>query len=172
MSFQDVVEDASPTLMRLFSMISEKSDLSLSAALMANIITSVVTNRPTSLQVALGVVTGEKSLIELLYDFGVTSSYDDILRFKAYAAHAASQSWELRGISNSDLGLVQTVADNFDANISSQNGPTIHTCSGNTSHSNANASVTRQLWHIQYNHMSQERGDEGWNHTRCTHPAV
>ena len=122
LSFQDVVEDASPTLMRLFSMISEKCDLSLSAALMANIITSVVTNRPTSLQVALGVVIREKSLIELLYDFGVTSSYDEILRFKASAAHAASQSWELRGISNSDLGLVQTVADNFDANISSQNG--------------------------------------------------
>lgn len=67
-------------------------------------------------------VAREKSVIELLYDFGVTSSYDEILRFKASAAHAASQSWELTGISNSDVGLVQTVADNFDANISSQKG--------------------------------------------------
>ena len=53
LSFQDVVEDASPTLMRRFSMISETFDLSLSAALMTSIIISVVTNRPTSLQVAL-----------------------------------------------------------------------------------------------------------------------
>ena len=50
-----------------------------SIKLMANIITSVVTNRPTSLQVALGVVIREKSPIELLCDFGVTSSYDEIL---------------------------------------------------------------------------------------------
>ena len=51
LSSQDVVEDASPILMRLSSIKSEKFDSSLSAALMANIIINVVTNRPTSLQV-------------------------------------------------------------------------------------------------------------------------
>ena len=89
---------------------------------MANIITSVVTNRATSLQVAVGVVIREKSLIDLLYDCGVTSSYGEIPRFKASTAHAVSQSWELRGISNSNMGLVQAVAGNFDAKSSSQNG--------------------------------------------------
>jgi hypothetical protein len=85
-------------------MISANIEFSLSAALMANIITGVITCRPTSLQVALGVVARDGSLIELLDDFGVTSSYSEILRFKASAAHAASQSWELTGISNSDMG--------------------------------------------------------------------
>ena len=90
--------------------------------MVANVIKSVITNRPTSLEVTLGVVARETSLIELLHDFGVTATYDDILRFKASAVHAASHSRELQGISYSEAGLVQTIADNFDANISSQNG--------------------------------------------------
>ena len=73
-------------------MLSEKFDMSLSAALVANIITNVVTNRATSLQVAVCVVIRDKSLIDLLYDFGVTSSYGDIPRFKTSTALAASQS--------------------------------------------------------------------------------
>jgi len=45
-----------------------------------------------------------------------------VLRFKASAASAASKLSKLRGIKNSASGLVQAVADNFDANISSANG--------------------------------------------------
>lgn len=38
------------------------------------------------------------------------------------AAQAASQERCLKGLMNSEIGLIQTVADNFDVNISSPNG--------------------------------------------------
>ena len=57
------------------------------------------------------------------YAFAITCSYDDeVLRFKVSAVHAATKQSELRGISDNSRGLVQTVADNFDATISSPNG--------------------------------------------------
>ena len=49
-----------------------------------------------------------------------------MLRFKASAATAAANAEcvniNLRSISDSSVGLIQSVGDNFDANISSQNG--------------------------------------------------
>ena len=67
----------------------------------------------------------EKQLIEQCYAFGICASYDEILRFKASAAHASSNmsnEEELRGLFHSKHGLIQTVADNYDANVSSPNG--------------------------------------------------
>ena len=49
-------------------------------------------------------------------------SYDEVLRFKSSAAHAAAKNREKLGISSTGGGLIQAVADNFDANISSANG--------------------------------------------------
>ena len=76
--------------------------------MVGNIVTGAVTNKPTMLQIALGVVVREKT-------------YDEVLRFKSSAAHAAAKSTDKLGISCSTDGLVQVVADNFDANISSPN---------------------------------------------------
>ena len=59
---------------------------------------------------------------ESLYVFGVTCSYDECLRFKASAASSAATDERLRGISDHSNGLIQVVADNFDTDISSQNG--------------------------------------------------
>ena len=55
-------------------------------------------------------------------ELGVSYSYDELLRFKKSAAVAAATSPALQGISDSDSGHVQVVLDNFDADISSQNG--------------------------------------------------
>ena len=52
----------------------------------------------------------------------VTCSYDEVLCFKSSAAHAAAKNREKIGISSTGGGLIQAVADNFDANISSANG--------------------------------------------------
>ena len=97
---------------------------SFPALLIANIVTANVTNRPTHLQIALGIHVREKSKIETMHDFGVTCSYSEVLRFKASAATAAAQDVHsnLRVITDAKHGLIQAVADNFDANISSQNG--------------------------------------------------
>ena len=54
----------------------------------------------------------------------MTCSYDEMLRFKASAASAAAGdvNRNLGAITDSKEGLIQAVADNYDANISSQNG--------------------------------------------------
>ena len=60
--------------------------------MIGNIVISAVSNKPTSLQISLGVVIYEESIIEILHNFGITSTYDEVLRFKSSAAHAASKS--------------------------------------------------------------------------------
>ena len=101
--------------------MSEKLQYSLPALLIANIVTANVTNRPTHLQIALGIHVREKSKIETMHDFGVTCLYSEVLRFKASAVAQDLHS-NLRAITDAKHGLIQAVADNFDANISSQNG--------------------------------------------------
>ena len=103
----------------LLSSISDKLDLTLPSILIGNIITSIINNQPTSLQVALGVLVREKKLLEQFSDYGVTCTYKEVLRFKSSAAVA---EYSLQGLNDSSNGLVQVVADNFDANSSSQNG--------------------------------------------------
>lgn len=119
-------EEASYTLLALLSSLSDKLNHTLPAILIGNMITGILTSSPTSLQVALGVQTRDKNKIECLHDYGVTCSYDEVLRFKASAATAAANAEcvniNLRSISDSSVGLIQSVGDNFDANISSQNG--------------------------------------------------
>jgi hypothetical protein len=53
----------------------------------------------------------------------VTCSYNEVLRFKSSAASATSHDvTHLCAITDSAAGLIQAVADNFDANISLQKG--------------------------------------------------
>ena len=61
----------------------------------------------------------EKKIIECLQELGVTSSYDEVRRFKISAAHHAIKD---HLILDSEKGLFQGVSDNFDANLSTQNG--------------------------------------------------
>ena len=118
----DALGSSSPTLLNLLSKMSSKLDSTLPAAMIGNMVTSAISKKPTSLQISLGVVVREKSIIELLHEYGITSTYDEILRFKSSAAHAAGKCKQLFGILQNDGGMVQVVADNFDANISSPNG--------------------------------------------------
>ena len=57
-----------------------------------------------------------------LSDIRICCSYDELLRFKASAAVAASNTMQLTGIQSSYMGLLQAIADNFVANITSPNG--------------------------------------------------
>ena len=91
--------------------------------LIGNIITSALTNHPNQLQISLAVLLREsKELVKTMNDFGVTCTYDELLRFKKSVAVAAAKSTELTAISKVEDGLVQVVVDNFDADIASQNG--------------------------------------------------
>ena len=116
------LECVSPTLLGLLAKLSKNLNHTARAALIGNIVTSVINNCYTDLQVSLGVVIGKKALIQDCFHFGVSCSYEEVLRFKDSAAAAAVRDSKLMGISAESDGLVQVVSDNFDANISSQNG--------------------------------------------------
>ena len=83
---------------------------------------SLINNCYTDLQVALGIVIGKKALIQDFFHFGVSCSYEEVLRYKDSAAAAAVRDVNLMGISTERNRLIQVVSDNFDADISSQNG--------------------------------------------------
>ena len=69
---------------------------------------------------SLGVLARKKTLIEHLNAFKITSSYQEVRQFKISAAVNAESS--VVPNLNAKLGLIQIISDNFDANISSQNG--------------------------------------------------
>ena len=116
-------EHASDTLLKLLAALSKRLNRTLPALLIANIITNVLRNSPTPLQVALGILLRDsKAVISHMYDYRVTCSYDEVLRFKSSAAVAASTNPANQGISDAKDGLIQIVADNFDSDISSPNG--------------------------------------------------
>ena len=113
----------SETLMTLLGLVSTKLEWTFPAIMIGSILTGSVRNNPTALQITLGSKLGRsKNIITTMQSFGVTCSYDEVLRFKRSAAKAATMERSYHGISDASEGLVQIVADNFDAEISSQNG--------------------------------------------------
>ena len=90
---------ASYTVLDLLSRLGKKLKNTLPAILIGNIITSVITNLSTPLQIGLAVLLHDaKEQVTAFHDFGVTCSYDEILRYKRSAASAANKDSELNGI--------------------------------------------------------------------------
>lgn len=111
------------TVLELLGKLSPKLSNSLPSLLIGKIITSVLTNHATPLQIGLGVfLRDSKNAVMTMSAFRVTCTYDELLRFKRSAATSAARNSELTSISKASDGLVQCVVDNFDADISSQNG--------------------------------------------------
>ena len=113
---------SSSTMNSLLSRICHQLHRTCPEALIGNMITNVVTNRPPSLQTALGVLLSRKTIIERMCDFRVCCSYDEVQRSKSSAAKAAVGLSYRRRVADASRRLIQVVADNFDANIASQDG--------------------------------------------------
>ena len=116
--------DVSSTLSKLLRCISPYlTELSLPTILMGNLITSIVANRYTNLQIGLAVLVERKAIVDHLYDYRITCSYDELLWFRTSAAVWTANRRTYGIICHRKQGLVQvTAADNFDCNISSMNG--------------------------------------------------
>ena len=120
-------ECTSPLLKKLSNVQSNflgtDSSPSLPFIMIGNIVASVTTNQPTSLQIALDVLMGEhKSLITVLYNYRITCSYDVVRRFPRSATVQAAQEAALAGMTDASVGgLIQVIIDNFDEVIHSQN---------------------------------------------------
>ena len=115
-------QDVSSTLSKLLRCISPHlTELSLPTILMGNLVTSIVANRYTNLQIGLAVLVERKAIVDHLYDYCITCSYDE-LRFRTSAAVWTANRRTYDIICHHKQGLVQVTADNFDCNISSMNG--------------------------------------------------
>ena len=109
-----------PTLTTLLQSISPKFQSNYKAtALISSIITVIASSKVSMLQVGLGLIVHEKKKIQQLSEYGITASFDEIRRFKISAASFSSKG---ATVLDSRNGLIQGVSDNFDANLSTQNG--------------------------------------------------
>lgn len=123
LSFECIYEETSQTLMKLLASLNPKLDKTPPALLIGNIVTATILNAATSLQVAMGAkVRFSKELTQCLHNFQIVCSYDEILRFKKSAALAAVKAVTCSGMTNLQNTFTQVIVDNFDADISSQNG--------------------------------------------------
>ena len=77
-------------------------------------------NLDTPLQIALAVfLRDSKEQVKAFSDFGVTCSYDELLRFKKSVAFTANANMDLSGLKSEVDGTIQGVGDNFDQQICS-----------------------------------------------------
>lgn len=123
-----IINECSPTLLALLAAICPNLDSTMPAAMIGHIVTSSVNSYVTNLQLGLSVLLNrQRKLTDELHVYGVTSSYDELRRFRCSAA--ATMASVPRGLANfdSEHGLVQVVADNFDTQISSPNGNDYYT---------------------------------------------
>ena len=99
--------------------LSTGSSPSLSSIMVSNIVASVTTNEPTPLQIVLSVLMGEhKSLINVLYKYRITCSYDRVRLFLRSPAVKDAQETALEGMADVSVGgLIQVIIDNFNAVI-------------------------------------------------------
>ena len=117
---ENLFDECSDILMSFLSKLSPNFEKTLPAVMIGNIITSVMTKRFTRFELALSVLASNKTLIEHLHEYGITSTYDEFRRSKVSAA-AATDASNQKEVDAKD-GLIQIIADNFDAHIHSQNG--------------------------------------------------
>ena len=121
-SIDSLMSYVSPCLASLLMQVSDELDGTQTTTLIGSIITRVIKHMAPPLEVSLAVAMNkQKGLVTLFHDFGVTCSYDELRRFRAYAAtkhkHATNGMVDI-----AEEGLIQIVADNFDVNLSTQNG--------------------------------------------------
>lgn len=114
----------SDTLAKLLSAVNKKMNhQSLPSLLIGNIVTAISKNLATPIQLGLAILLRDsKEHVRALSDFGVCCSYDELLRFKKSVAKVAYKAMDLAGLQDASHGLVQSVGDNFDQEIFSQNG--------------------------------------------------
>lgn len=61
------------------------------------------------------------NVVDQLYDYRVTCSYDEVVRFKKSAAHASYTDTSVHGIFDFSAGFIRIIADIFDADNYSPN---------------------------------------------------
>ena len=115
---ENLFDACSNTPVTFSSKLSTSFDKSSNAEMIGAIVTSVLTNSFTQLQLAVGILVHDEKLIEYLHKYSITTTYHEVRRYKIAAVESDDKGEELQ----SSDGLIQVVSGNFDAHIYSQNG--------------------------------------------------
>lgn len=123
--YETVLADCSKTLLKFCESLSPKLAKTPPALLIGSIV-SLTLSLFTNLQIGVGVkFRFLKELVNILNQFKISCTYDELLRFKKSAAFEVVKNVNLPGITKgNDATLTQVIVDNFDTEISSQNGKT------------------------------------------------
>ena len=100
--------------MKLLRKLSPNLDRALAALLIGSMVTGVMKNHPTGLQITLGIKMRRSKNLQ---KYGVTCAYDEVRRLKNLAAKATTMEPSLPGLSTSSSSLVQVIVDNFDTDL-------------------------------------------------------
>ena len=88
---EDMSNSVSQMLMDLLAALNDNLNNTLPALLVDNIIMSIISNKDTYVQLALGnLIRDSKALINHMYQLRVACFYDKILHFKKSAALVAT----------------------------------------------------------------------------------
>ena len=82
----NLFDECSNTLITFLSKLSPSFDKSLIAAMIGAIVRSILTNSFTQLQLALGILVNDKTLIEHLHEYKITSTDHEVSRYQISAA--------------------------------------------------------------------------------------
>ena len=122
------MESVSDTRQHLLECVSPTFYNSLYSALIGNIVTSIVQNRTTRLQLAIGILFRQsKSHLNHLHKYKVMCTHDEMLRFKKSAAVNSANNSYLQGVPKMN-SLFQAITDNYDAKMHSQNNKLLCHC--------------------------------------------
>ena len=120
------IQSTSQTLMNLVSGLVSNGEITRVSTTLSQCIQSHVSksfNQTTlGLAVKLHHKFGSKELVALLHDYGITVTYDEVLRFRTSAAlYTGSQPYTFRGLKKEE-GTLGSWVDNYDLNVFTPNG--------------------------------------------------
>jgi hypothetical protein len=120
------IESTSLTLLKFVSSLVSDGAITKASTTLAQSIQAHLTksyNQTTlGLAVKLHHKFGSKELLTLLHDYGITATYDEVLRFRtSVAIYTGSQPYKLRGLQENG-GTLGAWVDNYDLNIFTPNG--------------------------------------------------
>ena len=115
---QTGINSVSATSISLLENLSDDPWFKLPSIVLGNIITSAVTNQPTLLQIGLGVTLGKKSFVQ---HFVILVSVAHMMNYCGISSSGCIKQKAIDRYPVIRYGSGASLADNFDANITSPN---------------------------------------------------
>ena len=118
--------NTSPSLLTFIAKMVSDGKITRTSTTLAQCIQTHVTQSYNQTSLGLAVKLhhkfGSKELLTILHEYGITVTYDEVLRFRTSAAiFTGKQPYTFRGLKRDD-GILSSWVDNYDLNVFTPNG--------------------------------------------------